>query len=95
MKAAMLGIRAMTTAGAWSFGDSWNACADFRDQIHNVLLRRFAPHPFEHVFVDVLERDVNVARHFLTFGNRLDQFVRPMRRMRVKQANPKITLERV
>ena len=75
--------------------DARNARADFRDQIHDVLLRGFAAHPFEHVFVDVLERHVHVARDLWAFGDRLNQFIRPMRRMRVKQADPEIAGQRI
>ena len=56
--------------------DARNAGADFADQIHDVLLRGFAAHPFEHVFVDVLERHVHVARDFFAVGDGLNQ-VRP------------------
>ena len=49
--------------------DAGNAGADFFDQIHDVLLRGFAAHPFEHVFVDVLERHVHITRHFRAPGN--------------------------
>ena len=70
--------------------DAGNARADFRDQIDDVLLRGFAAHPFQHVFVDVLQRHVHVARDFRAFGDGPDQFIRPMRRMGVKQSNPKI-----
>ena len=67
----------------------------FFDQVHDVLLRGLAAHPFEHVFVDVLQRHVHVARDLRAFGDGLDQFVRPMRRMRVEQANPEIALQRI
>ena len=45
--------------------------------------------------MNVLERDVHVARDFLAFGDGLDEFVRPVRRMRVEQADPEIALERI
>jgi hypothetical protein len=59
------------------------------------LLRGFAAHPFEHVFVNVLERNIHIARHFFALGNGLDEFICPVRRMRVKQTNPEITLQRI
>ena len=75
--------------------DAGNAGADFPDQIHDVLLRGFAPHAFQHVPVDVLQRHVHVARDLFAVRNRLNQFIRPMRRMRVEQPNPEIALQRI
>ena len=75
--------------------DAGDAGTDAFDEIHDVLLRGLAPHPFEHVLVDVLERDVDVARDLLALGDGLDEFIRPVRRMRVKQADPEITFERI
>ena len=40
--------------------------------------------------MDMLQRNIHVPRHFGAIGDRLDQFIRPMRRMRVEQTNPKI-----
>ncbi len=75
--------------------DAGNSDANFANQIHDVLLRGFAAHPFEHVFVDMLERKVHITRDFFAIGDGLDKFVRPMRRMCVKQANPEIAFERI
>ena len=45
--------------------------------------------------MDVLQRHVHVARDFRALGNRRDEFVGPVRGMRVKQANPEFTRQRV
>ena len=92
---ARLGLAGKTDDERRPQRDAGNAGADAFDEIHDVLLRGFAAHPFEHVLVDVLERNVHVARDLFAFGDGLDEFVRPMRRMRVKQANPEIALERI
>ena len=75
--------------------DARHAGPDFPDEIHDVLPRGFAPHPFEHVFVDVLERNVHVTRHLRASGDGPDEFVRPVRGMGVKQADPEIACERI
>ena len=75
--------------------DAGNPGADAFEQVHDVLLRSLAPHPLEHVFVDVLERNVHVARDFRTLRNGLDQFIRPVRGMRVEQTNPEISFKRI
>ncbi len=41
----------------------------------------------------MLQRHVDVARDFAALRDRLDQFVAPMRRMRVEQAHPEIALD--
>ena len=43
----------------------------------------------------MLQRHVDIARDFAALRDRLHQFVTPMRRVRVKQAHPKITLNRL
>ncbi len=52
--------------------------------------RGLAPHPLQHVLVDVLQGDVHVARHLGAFGDGLNQLVRPVRRVGVEQANPEL-----
>ena len=64
------------------------------DQIFDVRPARFAPHPTEHSFIDVLQRHVDVARDLVALRDGLDQLTAPMRRMRVKQADPKIAVDR-
>src|SRR6266581_5935603 len=80
---------------AWETDDERRAQGDARNprpnspkEIQDVLLRSFAPHPLQHVWVDVLQGDVHVAGDLRTLGDGSNQLVRPMRRMRVEQANP-------
>ena len=75
--------------------DARHAGADSFDEVHDILLRGFAAHPFEHVFVNMLERHVHVARDFLAAGDGLDEFIRPVRRMRVEQTDPEIAGQRI
>ena len=68
--------------------NSRDAGADSLQQIHDVLPGGLAAHALEHAPMDVLERDVDIPRHFRTLGNGLNQLVRPMRWMGIQQANP-------
>ena len=61
-----------------------------REQFDDMLAGGFAPHPLEHVRVDVLEGDVDVAGDLGALGDGLDQFVGPMGRVGVEQPNPEI-----
>ena len=63
------------------------------DQCLDVIPRRFAAHPAEHRLIDVLQRDVDVTRDLVALRNRLDQFIAPMGRMRVKQAHPEFAVD--
>ncbi len=56
-------------------------------------LRGLAAHEFEHARVDVLQRHVDVAGDFVALGDGLDEFVAPMRRVRVEQADPKLAFD--
>ena len=47
------------------------------------------------LLVNVLQRNVHVARHLRAFGDRLDQLIGPMRRVGVEQADPEIARQRV
>ena len=73
----------------------WRGCDSPADQVHDVLFGSLAAHPFEHVLVDVLQRDVHVTCHLRTLGDGLDQFICPVRGMRVEQTNPELTFERI
>ena len=53
-------------------GDARNAGADLVQQVHDILLRSLAPHAFEHVLVNVLERDVDVAADVFALGDGRD-----------------------
>ena len=72
-----------------------NTGPDFGDEIFDVFLRSFATHPFEHVLMNVLQGNIDIARDFGALGDGLDQFVRPMRRMSIEQPNPEIPGELV
>jgi hypothetical protein len=41
--------------------------------------------------VDVLQRNVNITRDLRALGDGLDEFIGPVRGVRVEQANPEIT----
>jgi hypothetical protein len=43
--------------------------------------------------MDVLQRHVDVADHFLALSDAGDQLIAPMRRMSVEQADPELTLD--
>lgn len=45
------------------------------------------------MIADVLERNIDVAGDFRALGNRLDEFVAPVRRMGVEQPDPEISLD--
>ena len=47
----------------------------------------------KHRFADVLQRNVDVARDLVAFSNGLNQFIAPMRRMRVKEAYPEFAFD--
>src|SRR6185369_8676085 len=66
-------------------GDPRNALSNLVNQLDDILLRSLPAHPFEHVLMDVLQRDVHVSSNLRGFGDGLNQFLGPMRRMRVKE----------
>src|ERR1035441_2647671 len=71
--------------------DAGNTLSNAPDKVHDVLARGLAPHPFEHVLVNMLEGNINVARDLGALGNGANQLVRPMRRVSVEQAEPELT----
>ena len=73
--------------------DARNPGAQPNDQIFDVRAGRFAAHPAEHRFIDMLQRHIDVARDFVALRDRFDQLIAPMRRMRVEQAHPEIAFD--
>ncbi len=59
----------------------------------DVLTRRFPPHASQHRVVDMLQGNIDVARDLVALRDGLDQFVAPVRRVRVKQAHPEVALD--
>ena len=53
----------------------------------------FPSHSPKHRFIDVLQWDVDITRDLPALGNGRDQFIAPVRRMRVKQSNPKLAVD--
>jgi hypothetical protein len=53
----------------------------------------FTSHSPKHRFIDVLQWDVDITRDMLALGNRRDQLIAPVRRMGVKQSNPKLAVD--
>ena len=53
----------------------------------------FPPHPAKHRFVNMLQRDVDITRYVPALGNGRDQLIAPVRRMSVKESNPKVALD--
>ena len=43
----------------------------------------------------MLQRHVDVARDLRAFGDGLDQFIAPMRRVRVEEPDPKVALDAI
>ena len=76
-------------------GDAWDASANPGDEIDDVLAGRFAAHREQHLGVNVLQRDVDVARHFFAASDGRDEFVAEMGGVRVEQANPEIAVDLV
>src|SRR6266513_1936294 len=72
---------------------SGNSGTQIRDQVFDMRPAGFTPHPAKHGFVDMLQRDVDVTRHVPAFGNSGDQLVAPVRRMGVKESDPKVALD--
>src|ERR1039458_1313359 len=68
-----------------------NARSNAANEVHDILAGGLAPHPLEHVLVNVLEGNINVARDLGAFGNGANQLIRPMRRVSVEQAEPELT----
>src|SRR5436190_15109871 len=72
---------------------AWNSRAQFVDQIFDVLTRRFSPHASQHRLVDMLQRNIYVASNLDALRDGADQFVTPVRRVRIKQAHPEVPLD--
>ena len=70
--------------------DTGHAGANARDQFADVDVGRFATHAFQHHWMNVLQGHIDVARDLFAFCDRPDQFIGPMRRMRVEDADPEI-----
>ena len=73
--------------------DSRNPSAQSSNQLFDMLARSFPPHPSQHRVVDMLQRNIDVARNLVALRDGLDQFVAPVRRMRVKQAHPEFAFD--
>src|SRR5438132_13886855 len=73
--------------------DAGNSSAEFVNQIFDVSARCFASHPLQHGIVDMLQRNIDVARDLVALCDRFNQFVAPMRRMRIKQAHPEFAFD--
>src|SRR5437016_3019422 len=58
-----------------------------------MVARGFPPHAAQYRFVDVLQRNIYVARDFAAFRDRLDQFIAPMRWVCIKQSHPEFALD--
>ena len=61
----------------------------------DVFAARLAAHQLEHARMNVLQRHVDVARDLFGSGDRLDEFIAPMRGMRVEEPNPELAFDRV
>src|SRR6267378_820412 len=72
---------------------AWNSSAQPADQIFDVLTRRFSPHAPQHLVVDMLQRNIDVASDLVAVRDGVDQFVTPVRRVRIKQAHPEVPLD--
>lgn len=70
-----------------------NAGAHAIEEIADILTIGLAVHLLEHVVGDVLQWDVHVAGHFGALGNCLDEFVGPMRRVGVEEADPEVAFD--
>ena len=74
-------------------GDAGNAGTDAFDEIADVGTVGLALHEAQHAVADVLQRHVDVTGDFGALSNGLDEVVTPVRRMCVKEADPKIAFE--
>ncbi len=70
-----------------------DARAEAADQLFDMPARGFAPHTQEHLLVDVLERHIDIPGNLVARGDGLDEFVAPMSRMGIEEANPEIALD--
>ena len=70
-----------------------NTPANSRNKVANILTTRLAPHLLQHLIIDMLQRHIDIAAHFVASRNGLDQFIIPMIRMRVKQPHPEIAVD--
>ena len=73
--------------------DAGNPSAQLVNQIFDVCARGFASHPSQHRIIDMLQRNIDVARDLVALCDGLNQLIAPMRRMRVKQANPEFAFD--
>src|ERR1017187_4387390 len=71
--------------------DAGNALSNAANEVHDILAGSLATHPLEHVLVNVLKGNINIARDLWALGNGANQLIRPMRRMRVEQTEPELT----
>ena len=75
--------------------DARDAGPDSGDEILDVFGGGFAAHQVEHSGMDVLEGHVDVAGDLFALGDALDEFVAPMSRMGVEEADPEVALDLV
>src|SRR5882672_454982 len=59
---ARLGLARKTDNESSAQRDARNTGANPADKVHDVLLRSLAPHPFQHVLMNMLEGNIDVAR---------------------------------
>src|SRR5205814_8694570 len=67
--------------------DARNTGTQFLDQPFDMRARSFPAHSLQHCLVDMLKWHIDITRDLAALRNRGDQFVAPVRRMRVKQSH--------
>src|SRR4029077_9122129 len=70
-----------------------NSSAQLVDQTFDVLTRSFSSHAPQHRLVDMLQRNIDIASDPVALRDGADQFVTPVRWVRIKQAHPEVPLD--